>query len=179
MAYGACVQAAVLAKKEDAPPIYVRNVTPLTICILSSREELPCFPIVKRNSSYPLVKKVYGKTRRDNQNNAKIVIMEGEQMEIGGNQVLGSITLNGITKSPRGQEIIQISLQIDEKGAISAIVTDEKTKQRVQLNIERPKGFTEKETAEMASHLAKLKEIDDCEDESNIQEKTNKNPRRR
>lgn len=82
--------------------------------------------------------------------------MEGEQMEIGGNQVLGSITLNGITKSPRGQEIIQISLQIDEKGAISAIVTDEKTKQRVQLNIERPKGFTEKETAEMASHLAKL-----------------------
>lgn len=161
VAHGACIQAAVLTQKADAPPIYVRNVTPLTIGILSSKSTgLTCRPVVNRNSSYPIVKTLYGTTKRDNQRNAKIIIFEGEQTKIDGNQILGSFTLSGLTESPKGREIVQILLQIDEEGAISTTATDKRTKKQVQLNIVRPEGFTENEITEMASKLAQLKEIE-------------------
>lgn len=80
VAYGACVQAAVLTRQPGTLPIYVRNVTPLTIGILSSNNQ--CYPVIKRNSSYPLKAKIQGKTKRENQTNAKIVLYEGEHSDI-------------------------------------------------------------------------------------------------
>lgn len=149
MAYGACVQAAVLAAKPDVPSMYVRNVTPLTIGIISSNKDLPCHPVIKKNSSYPIEKVIQGKTKRDNQTNAKIIIFEGEQKTMDANQILGSMTLRGLTASSKGGEIIDISLKLNDKGMISARAIDRRTKLEENINIDKPQRFTENEISEM------------------------------
>ncbi|XP_031636874.1 heat shock 70 kDa protein-like [Contarinia nasturtii] len=178
VAYGACIQAAALTGKKDAPPIYTRNVTPLTIGMIGANKEFPCQPLVKRNSALPTSKNIIGKTIKNNQRNAKIMIFEGEQRKMIGNQLLGSVTLKGLAESPKGQGIIEIFLQIDEAGEIMVTATDKKSKNQVMLNINRVEGFTENEISEMTSKLAQLKEIEiDDHKNSVVMSLTSKNKR--
>lgn len=55
-----------------------------------------CLPLIKRNTSYPIAKKVYGKTNRDAQTKVKIIIYEGEHQKKEDNLILGSMLLDGI-----------------------------------------------------------------------------------
>lgn len=153
-----------MAQKKDAPPIYVRNVTPLTIGLLAAGGKL--LPIVKRNSSYPIKKSITGKTRKDNQRKGTLEIYEGEQRTIDDNQFLGSATLEGLPESPKGEEKIAIVFQIGEKSEISVTMWHERTKQRVELTIDRPKGLNESEIKDLANNLGRLKEIDKDENTS-------------
>lgn len=135
------------------------NVIPLTIGIISANKELPCHPVINRNKPYPIGKTIHGKTVRANQTNAKITIYESEQQKIDDNDILGSIVFSGLTASPEGQEIVDITLKIDENGMISAVIVDKKTKKQEHLNIDRPQQFSEDQIVEMANNLAQLKEV--------------------
>lgn len=159
MAYGACVQAAVLERKSGAPSMYVRNVTPLTIGIINSNKEFQCPPLLKRNTSYPIEKKIFGRTQRDNQLNAKIILFEGEQSTMKGNNILGSMIVKGLMASPKGNEIVEISVKIDEKGSISATAIDRNTKNRSEIKIERPRQFSEHEITQMTNSVAQLRRV--------------------
>lgn len=147
-----------MAQKKDAPPIYVRNVTPLTIGLKAASGKL--LPIVKRNSSYPVKKSITGKTQKDNQQRGTMEIYEGEHRTIDDNQFLGSATLEGLPESPKGEEKIAIVFQIGEKSEISVTMWHERTKQRVELTIDRPKGLNESKIKVLANNLGRLKEID-------------------
>lgn len=159
VAYGACVQAAVLAGKQDVQPMYVRNVTPLTIGVISSNPLQECFPLIKKNSAYPVDKIIHGKTKRDNQTNAKIIIYEGEQQTKNANEILGSMIMSGLTASPKGVEVIDIHVKLDDKGIISATAVDQRTKLEESIIIDKPQRFTEDEILEMIKTHSKLSMI--------------------
>lgn len=75
-----------LANKTDVQAFYVRNVTPLTIGLISS-SALECPPLIKRNSAYPITKVVQGKMKRDYSKTAKIIVYEDEQVTQDANQI--------------------------------------------------------------------------------------------
>lgn len=100
---GACVQAAAITNKPNTPPIYVRNVTAQTIGILSLDDgHFSCIPVIERNMTIPITETREATTNYDNQDNAELVIYEGEQNEIDQNNTLGSFYLDGITPSAKG-----------------------------------------------------------------------------
>lgn len=159
MAYGACIQAAVLGQNSDAPSIYVRNVTPLTIGILSSKNEMPCYPVIKRNTPYPIEKKVNGRTTKNNQAKAKIVIYEGEQWAEKDNEKLGVLMVDGLTASSKGKEVVDICLKINDKGIISATAVDRRTKNEWNINIDKPQHITEEQLLEMQKSVTQLRKV--------------------
>lgn len=141
MAFGACVQAAVLKRKTGTSSIYVRNVTPQTIGVVCASKDFPCFPIIKRNTEYPTDAHIIGRTATNNQVKIRLVLFEGEQRIPSENVTLGEMILHGIEASPKGQEIIDITLKIDDYGGIYADAIDRKTKKDVKMKIEREMQF--------------------------------------
>lgn len=150
VAHGACVQAAVIAQKLDAPSIYVRNVTPLTIGIIGSKTERECCPVIKRNTQYPTEAIVYGKTTKDNQVKAKITIFEGEHETKAENEVLGSMVLRKLGPSSKGDEIVKIFLKLSDKGIIS----------EESIQIDRPQLFTNDQIEKFKKTHDELKVVD-------------------
>lgn len=157
MAHGVCFQAAVLTSKGDVPPVFVRNVTPLTIGLISTGSK--CHPLLPRNLPYPIAKTLIGRTHRDNQPSGKVGIYEGEHSNITANQTIGWATLKGLPPSSKAEDIIKVRLQIDEKMQISISMVHEKSGNRVELEIQRPKCLTEEEIREMTKLLAERKEV--------------------
>lgn len=103
-------------------------MTPLTIGIIDSKTEQQYFTVIERNTQYPTEKVIYGKTTKNNQVKATITIFEGEHETKDENEVLGSMTLKELTPSPKGNETIEISLKLNDKGIISATAVDQRTK---------------------------------------------------
>lgn len=100
---GACVQAAGLMNKPNTPPIYVRDVIPQTIGLLSfDNDQFSCIPVIERNMAIPTTASMEATTNYDNQNKVRLVVYEGEQNEIDQNNVLGSFFLYGITPAAKG-----------------------------------------------------------------------------
>lgn len=176
MAYGACVQAAVLAKKPGTLPVYVRNVTPLSIGIVGVNRQ--CFPIINRNSSYPLMTKIQGRTRRENQTKAKISLYEGEHSNLNRNRVLGTMMLLGLTPAPTNNEIVDITISIDDKATISTAAVDRRTKNEVKLNNVKTEEFSEQDISEMAKNIGQLRKgADTVEVEKDSKPSQSKRPK--
>lgn len=72
--------------------------------------------------------------------------------------------MDGLTISPKGQEIIEVSIQIDDKGKICAMATDLKTKKQNQFVIDKPQCFSEQEISQMTQTVAQFQESVDIED---------------
>lgn len=162
VAYGACVQSAVLSQKHDAPSIYVRNVIPLSIRMLQSNPKYdPCALLLKRNTPYPIKKTVQGRTSRDNQSRVEIKLFEGEHPDTKNNNILGTLVLQNLALSPKGEEIIDTTIEINASGLISATAIDRRTKQHQHITIERPQLLTEKSIVRMADTVAHLREAVD------------------
>lgn len=155
MGFGACVQAAVLAGKPDVPSMYVRNVIPLTIGVITLNKT--CCPFIKRNSPYPIMKKIMGSTSQDNQTRAKITLVEGEHLAAKDNKKLGSFFLEGLSKSAQGNEHIEVCIKIDDDATISATATDKRTRQQAKIEIKRQSQFCESDILRMADNIAKLR----------------------
>lgn len=155
VAYGACIQAAVLAQEAGAQPIYVPNVTALTIGITSGKKG-HCCPLIKKNTPYPFERKCLGETTHDNQTKAKLTLYEGEHPQLKNNRVLGSTILSGLISSPKGNEIVDISVKIDEKAMISVTAVDRNTKNETKLDIVKPQQFSGQAIAEMVNNIDSL-----------------------
>lgn len=162
VAYGACVQSAVLSQKHDAPSMYVRNVIPLSIRMKQSNPKYdPCALLLMRNTPYPIKKSFHGSTRKDNQSRVEITLFEGEHPDAKHNNILGTLVLQNITLSPKGGEIFDITIEVNAAGVISATAIDRRTKQDQHITIERSQLLTEKSIVEMADTVAHLREAVD------------------
>lgn len=176
MACGACVQAAALTQKPDAPSMYVRNVTPLTIrmyasCVTPSGKRVQCCaPIIHRNSSYPIEKKLVGQTNRDNQTKVSIRLFEGEHLEEKKNRFLGSMVMRGLQPSPKGVERMDIVLKIDEKAMLSATAVDQRTKMHRSIQIKKPVEFSDTILLVMTLNIDQFSKVETSGDDAVVLE---------
>uniref|UniRef100_M4DBC8 Uncharacterized protein n=1 Tax=Brassica campestris TaxID=3711 RepID=M4DBC8_BRACM len=130
VALGAAVQAGVLAG--DVSDIVLLDVTPLSIGL---KNVLEMDKFIPRNSTLPTSKSMVYTTGSDGQTSIRFYVLQGERQFARDNKCLGSFLLDGIPPAPRGVPNIDVKIDIDANGILSATATDRATGNKQEITI--------------------------------------------
>lgn len=164
VAIGACIQAAMKARKEEVKEIILTDVCgfSLGVEVVHDREDgnfdRGCFsPIIERNTVIPASRTETYYTAHDNQTKVDIKVYQGESMRVSNNLFLGDLTVD-VPDGPAGQERIEVTFTYDINAILEVEVrilsTGEVT---TKLFKGRFNQMTDEEIAERMKELSYLK----------------------
>ena len=162
VAYGAAVQAAVLAgtAKGEAKDILLIDVTPLSLGIETNGKTMT--NIIDRNTTIPVTKSNTFSTFRNNQDTVTIRVFEGERPFTKDNNLLDQFNFSGILPAPRGVPQIEVTFNLDSNGILEVSAKDKKTNKEQKITIDNESGRLSKEQIQkMMDDAKKYKEQDD------------------
>jgi molecular chaperone DnaK len=96
-----------------------------------------CEELIRRNSRVPTEARKLFITSRDNQDQVRIVVCQGESRRLDHNIVIGDLVLQGLPPRPRGETSIEVTFAIDASGVLQVRARDAQTgaEQRVALSL--------------------------------------------
>ena len=134
---GAAVQAGLVSGAEVGRVLI--DITPHTLGIATYRSSdhspFHFSPLIKRNTPVPCSRsEVYG-TRTDDQERVCIEVFQGEADDVRFNTRIGEFTLQGLSKAPRGNEIV-CRFDLDINGILHVSATEKKTGLQGAITVE-------------------------------------------
>ena len=159
IAYGAAIQAAVLAGTIEDKDIVLIDVTPLSLGIETVGGVMAT--IIPRNTPIPTEKFDIFTTTDDFQTRLAIPIYEGERRITKFNRLLGELQLTEIPPAPRGVPQIKVVFKLDSDGILKVSAEDQATKNRKEIEIK--KGTLSDEEIEQMTSAAENNEQEDKE----------------
>ena len=119
VAYGAAVQAAIIAKIDKSgglDHVVLVDVTPLSLGIAIREHEMSV--IIPHNSIIPCTHTKPYVTLEDNQTAIAINVFEGERPLTTDNNLLGSFSIDGLPPLPRGEAKIKVTFYVEANGIL-------------------------------------------------------------
>ncbi|ORX51520.1 hsp71-like protein [Piromyces finnis] len=162
VARGAAIQAAILSGdlSESIKNLSLQDVIPLSLGI-DNRKTITDF-IIKRNSPIPIKKTVTRITCHDNQSSVRFRVCQGERSLVKDNIILGELTIEGITKAPRGETKFDLTYEIDKNGVFNVSAVERGTGLSKAITISNNKGrLYQDEIDRLIKEAEKYKEDDE------------------
>ncbi len=152
VAVGAAVQASLLDAASDAAVLL--DVTPHNLGILTVANLAET--IVPRNTKVPVAQTRKFVTVRDNQEQVKIVVFQGDERQIDKNEILGEFLLEGIRHAPAGEVQIDVCFEITNEGMVKVSATETESGRVEALRISNALAISEPDLKAMIAERQRV-----------------------
>ena len=159
VAAGASIQGGIL--QGDVKDILLLDVTPLSLGIEVMGGV--CEHLIEKGTTIPTSKSQIFSNAEDNQPEATIHVVQGENKIAKSNKSLGQFNVE-LTKAPRGTAQVEVKFDIDANGVLTVSAIDKATGKENNITISGSSGLTEEEINKMIQEA----EIDNKKNEEKI-----------
>lgn len=161
VAYGAAVQAAILAGTEMGDTdIVIVDATPLSLGVEVGGAVMEV--LIPRGTAIPTKKSNTFSNGTDNQPVARIRVFEGERKMTKDNNLLGQFDLEGLPPARKGMLQIEITYDVDANGILNVSAVEKSTGKSNKIVITNEKGrLSASDIKRMIDEAEKYKEEDD------------------
>ena len=136
VAIGAAYQATLLEDELGIPnsqETLLLDVTPHNLGIAIGKDMF--YTLIPKNSTVPTSVDDIFVTSRDNQDRARILLLQGDSSLATENDVLGEFELTNLRKAPRGEVKIKVTYEIDMNGIVTVEAVDLDTGQKQKITV--------------------------------------------
>jgi uncharacterized protein (TIGR02266 family) len=91
--------------------------------------------LIERNTPLPVTKTFGLSTFKDNQTELEVLVFQGEDNNVSGNEFLGAVKIDGLPKAPKGAVQIAITLTLDAECVIHVEAQEFRTRKKVKATM--------------------------------------------
>jgi molecular chaperone DnaK (HSP70) len=151
VAYGAAVQAAILASVRDkvTSDLLLLDIAPLTLGLETTGGVMD--KLIPRNTRIPTVKRKEYTTAHHGQTAVNNRVFEGERSMSKDNRLLGEFELSGFPKMPKGQAKIEVTFEVNADGILKVSAREKTSDTEAQITVSGAVKLSEADIARMSS----------------------------
>ncbi|HSR99448.1 MAG TPA: Hsp70 family protein [Kofleriaceae bacterium] len=116
-----------------------------------------CEELIRRNARVPAEMKKLFTTSRDQQDQVRIVVCQGESRRLDNNTVIGDLVLQGLPRRPRGETSIEVTFALDAAGVLHVRARDAHTGVEQRADLDLVGGIAKEDVAISRDRLQQLR----------------------